>query len=60
MIRPGGRAVLLVHACPKKRERVEVMVANTLPVSLGADGLRSDSADGKHLLLSTNAMNAAR
>jgi len=52
--------VLLVHACPKKRERVEVMVANTLPVSLGADGLRSDSADGKHLLLSTNAMNAAR
>ena len=52
--------MLLVHACPKKRERVEVMVANTLPVSLGADGLRSDSADGKHLLLSTNAMNAAR
>jgi len=52
--------VLLLHASPKERARDEAKLANILKVSQRADGLRSDSAVGKHLLLSTNAMNAAR
>lgn len=41
---------LLVHAGPRERARVEAMLENILPVSLRAEGLRSDTAVGKHLL----------
>ena len=40
---------LLAHASPKERARVDAMLDNILPVSLRAEGLRSDTAVGKHL-----------
>ena len=40
---------LLVHASAQERERVDAMLDNILPVSLRADGLRSDTQVGKHL-----------
>jgi len=40
---------LLAHASPQERARVEAMLGNILPVSLRAEGLRSDTAVGKHL-----------
>ena len=40
---------LLAHASPRERARVDAMLDNILPVSLRADGLRSDTAVGKHL-----------
>ena len=40
---------LLLHASPQERARVDAMLANILPVSLRAEGLRSDTAVGKHL-----------
>ena len=40
---------LLAHASPQERARVEAMLDNILPVSLRAEGLRSDTAVGKHL-----------
>ena len=41
---------LLRHDSPQERARVDAMLANILPVSLRAAGLRSDTAVGKHLL----------
>ena len=41
---------LLAHASPQERARVYAMLDNILPVSLRADGLRSDTDVGKHLL----------
>ena len=41
---------LLAHASPQERERVDAMLDNILPVSLRAEGLRSDTDVGKHLL----------
>lgn len=40
---------LLLHASPQERARIDAMVNNILPVSLRAEGLRSDTAAGKHL-----------
>ena len=40
---------LLAHASPQERARVDAMLDNILPVSLRAEGLRSDTAVGKHL-----------
>ena len=40
---------LLPHASPQERARVDAMLDNILPVSLRAEGLRSDTAVGKHL-----------
>ena len=40
---------LLAHAAPQERARVAAMLDNILPVSLRAEGLRSDTAVGKHL-----------
>ena len=40
---------LLRHASPQERARIDAMLNNILPVSLRADGLRSDTAVGKHL-----------
>lgn len=40
---------VLLHASPKERARVYAMLDNILPVSLRAEGLRSDTAAGKHL-----------
>ena len=40
---------LLLHASPKERARVDAMLDQILPVSLRTEGLRSDSAVGKHL-----------
>ncbi len=40
---------LLAHASPPERARVDTMLNNILPVSLRAEGLRSDTAVGKHL-----------
>ena len=40
---------LLAHASLTERARVEAMLDNILPVSLRAEGLRSDTAVGKHL-----------
>jgi len=40
---------LLLSASPQERARVEAMLNNILPVSLRAEGLRSDTAVGKHL-----------
>ena len=40
---------LLVRASPQERARVDAMLANILPVSLRVEGLRSDTAAGKHL-----------
>jgi len=40
---------LLAHASLPERARVEAMLENILPVSLRAEGLRSDTAVGKHL-----------
>ena len=40
---------LLARASPKERVRVDAMLDNILPVSLRAEGLRSDTDVGKHL-----------
>ena len=40
---------LLTDATPQERARVDAMLENILPVSLRAEGLRSDTAVGKHL-----------
>ena len=40
---------LLAHASPQERARVDAMLENILPVSMRAEGLRSDTAVGKHL-----------
>ena len=40
---------LLQTAGPQERARIEAMLSNILPVSLRADGLRSDTAASKHL-----------
>jgi pimeloyl-ACP methyl ester carboxylesterase len=40
---------LLVTASPQERARVNAMVDDILPVSARADGLRTDTAAGKHL-----------
>jgi len=40
---------ILAHASPQERARVDAMLANILPVSLRAEGLRSDTAASKHL-----------
>ncbi len=40
---------LLAHASPQERARIDAMLVNILPVSLRAEGLRSDTAVGKHL-----------
>ncbi|CAN5124742.1 alpha/beta hydrolase [soil metagenome] len=40
---------LLAHASPLERARVDTMLENILPVSQRAEGLRSDTAVGKHL-----------
>ena len=40
---------LLARASQKERARVDAMLDNILPVSLRAEGLRSDTAVGKHL-----------
>jgi hypothetical protein len=40
---------LLVSACPQEQARVNAMLHNILPVSARAEGLRSDTAVGKHL-----------
>ena len=40
---------LLARATPQEQARVDAMLDNILPVSLRAEGLRSDSAVGKHL-----------
>ena len=40
---------LLLHASPPEKARVEAMLDHILPVSLRAEGLRSDTAVGKHL-----------
>ena len=41
---------LLATASPQERARVKVMLDNILPVSARAEGLRSDTAVGKHLV----------
>ncbi len=41
---------LLVAASPQERARANAMLDNILPVSDRADGLRSDTAVGKHLV----------
>ena len=41
---------LLATASPLERARVKVMLDNILPVSARAEGLRSDTAVGKHLV----------
>ena len=40
---------LLAGASPRERTRVNAMLDNILPVSARAEGLRSDTAAGKHL-----------
>jgi 2-hydroxy-6-oxonona-2,4-dienedioate hydrolase len=40
---------LLTAASPQERARVNTMLANILPVSARAAGLRSDTVEGKHL-----------
>jgi pimeloyl-ACP methyl ester carboxylesterase len=40
---------LLATASPKERERISEMLNNILPVSARAEGLRADTAAGKHL-----------
>jgi len=40
---------LLAAASPQERARVNAMLDNILPVSARAEGLRSDTAVGKHL-----------
>ncbi len=40
---------LLATASPQERARVNAMLDNILPVSIRAEGLRSDSSVGKHL-----------
>ena len=40
---------LLTTASPQERARVDAMLDNILPVSIRAEGLRSDTAMGKHL-----------
>ena len=40
---------LLISASPSERVRVNAMLDNILPVSARAEGLRSDTAVGKHL-----------
>ena len=41
---------LLLHASPEEQARIDAMIDNILPVSLRAEGLRSDTAVGKHLV----------
>ena len=41
---------LLTAASPQERARVNAMLDNILPVSARAEGLRSDTAVGKHLV----------
>ena len=41
---------LLTTASPRERARVNAMLDNILPVSARAEGLRSDSSVGKHLV----------
>ena len=41
---------LMQNASPQKRARVDAMLENILPVSLRAEGLRSDTAASKQLL----------
>ena len=41
---------LLATASPQERARVKAMLDNILPVSARAEGLRSDTAVGKHLV----------
>jgi 2-hydroxy-6-oxonona-2,4-dienedioate hydrolase len=41
---------LLTAASPQERARVNAMLDNILPVSTRAEGLRSDTAVGKHLV----------
>ena len=41
---------LLAHANPREHARIDAMLDHILPVSLRAEGLRSDTAVGKHLL----------
>jgi pimeloyl-ACP methyl ester carboxylesterase len=43
---------LLTTASPQERARVNAMLDNILPVSIRAEGLRSDSTVGKHLVRS--------
>ena len=43
---------LLTTASPQERARVNAMLDNILPVSIRAEGLRSDSRVGKHLVRS--------
>ena len=40
---------LLMHASAPEKARIETMLAHILPVSLRAEGLRSDTAVGKQL-----------
>ena len=40
---------LLSRANPQERARIDAMLDNILPVSLRAEGLRRDTAAGKHL-----------
>ena len=40
---------LLTHATAQERVRIDAMLDNILPVSLRAEGLRSDTAASKHL-----------
>ncbi len=40
---------LLLQASAEERARIEAMLEHILPVSLRADGLRADTAAGKHL-----------
>jgi 2-hydroxy-6-oxonona-2,4-dienedioate hydrolase len=40
---------LLATASPEERARVNAMLNNILPVSARAEGLRADTAEGKHL-----------
>jgi len=40
---------LVRDAGPQERARLDAMLDNILPVSLRADGLRGDTAVGKHL-----------
>ena len=49
---------LLRHASPQERARVGAMLDNILPVSLRAEGLRSDTAASKHL--STSPLESVR
>ena len=47
---------LLPHASAQERARIDAMLNNILPVSMRAEGLRSDTAASKHLLPSPLAV----